>query len=144
MKTYTDMLWTWMMPDTPGAADTGRWRRHGGKWIVFDGKAKIEELARRLVLFIESGDIEGAKYWNKDPSAINVYCLDEDSGKVSGILDELGAGERRVWEYDYAWGKNISRPVDFAFSWTAKFRTILQSYGLAGTINLIRQMLKRE
>ena len=142
MKTRKDMLWTWVMPDAPKAADMELWRRHGGKWIVFASKAKTEKLARKLVPFIENGDVEGAKYWNRDPGAINVYCLDSDSGKVSAILDKLGAGQRRVWEYDYAWDKNIRRPLDFAFSWTAKFRTILESYGLAGTLGLIREVLK--
>lgn len=140
MKKYSDLLWTWVMPDAPSAADRETWRRHGGKWIVFDRKQRTEELAKRLVPFIESGQIEGAKYWNKDPGAICVYCLDKDSGRVEKILDELDAGKRRVWEYDYAWDKNIRRPLDFAFSWSAKLSTIFQSYGVAGALRLFREI----
>ncbi|MDA8170548.1 MAG: hypothetical protein M0Z48_01810 [Nitrospiraceae bacterium] len=142
MRKYKDMLWTWIMPDAPRAAGMDEWRRHGGKWIVFDRKENTEELARGLAPFIENGEIEGAKYWNEDPGAICVYSLDRDRGRVSGILDELGAGGSRVWEYDYAWDKNIRRPLDFAFSWSAKFRTILQSYGFAGALRLLREVLK--
>lgn len=109
---------------------------------MFDRKQRTEELAGKLVPFIENGEIEGAKFWNKDPGAICVYCLDKDSGKVSAILDELGAGQRRVWEYDYAWDKNIRRPLDFLFSWSAKLGTIFQSYGLTGALRLIREILK--
>ncbi len=142
MKRYSDMLWTWMMPDAPRATDRDIWRRHGGKWIVFDRKEKTEKLALKLAPFMEKGEIEGAKFWNKDPGAICIYSLDRDSDRVSSILDKLGAGKNRVWEYDYAWDKNIRRPLDFAFSWSAKLRTILRSYGLSGTLKLLREVLK--
>ncbi len=130
------------MPDYPVTEVRRIWRQHGGKWIVFDRKSRTEDLAFKLVSFIESGKIEGAKYWNKDPGAICVYCLDRVRAKVAGILDELGAGKRRVWEYDFAWDKNIRHPLDFAFSWSAKLRTIIESYGLRGTLRLIREVLK--
>jgi hypothetical protein len=46
-----------------------------------------------------------------------------------------------VWEYDYALGKNLRSPFTFAYSWFSKFRTILASYGLAGTARLIGDVL---
>jgi hypothetical protein len=48
-----------------------------------------------------------------------------------------------VWEYDYAMIKNLLRPMTFAYSWFSKFRTILASYGLAGSIRLFRQVLSQ-
>ena len=125
MHKVKDLLWVW----------------HGGKWIVFDSKEKIEALARGVEPLIDSGEINSAKYWNKDPSAINVYSFDSDKERVWEILKDLGAGESRVWEYDYAMDKNIMRPFDFLYSWLSKFRTILQSYGLTGTLRLIKEML---
>ena len=86
--------------------------------------------------------MEGAKYWNEDPSALCVYSLDIDRDKVRELLDSLGAGRDRVWEYDYAWDKNISSPVTFLYSWYSKLTTILRSYGIAGTLRLIREILK--
>lgn len=39
---------------------------------------------------------------------------------------------------DYAWDKNIQNPVNFIYSWSSKFGTIMQSYGVAGTLQLIK------
>lgn len=142
MRTAKDLLWTWLIPDTAREVDRENWLRHGGKWIIFDRKEKIVDLAERLGPLIDSGEIESAKYWNEDPSAICVYSLDTDREKTWEILKRLGAAGSKVWEYDYAWDKNISKPLDFAFSWFSKFRTILQSYGLCGTVELIREVLK--
>ena len=86
--------------------------------------------------------MEGAKYWNEDPSALCVYSLDSDRDKVRDLLDSLSAGRDRVWEYDYAWDKNIRSPVTFLYSWYSKLTTILRSYGIAGTLRLIREILK--
>jgi hypothetical protein len=115
--------------------------RSGGKWIVFDDRKAIETLAEKLAPFIESGEIASAKYWNGDPSAINVYSLDRDRGKVRAILKEAGAAYVLVWEYDYALGKNLLRPLTFTYSWFSKFRTILASYGLAGSMRLLKKVL---
>lgn len=142
MRRYKDMLWTWLLPDTQKDIDKKEWVRHGGKWIIFDKKERIVKLAKKLESYIDSGEIEGAKYWNGDPSAINVYSLDKDKEKIWSILSELGAGNSRVWEYDYALDKNVRNPLDFMYSWFSKFRTILKSYGLIGTFNLIREILK--
>ncbi|MEW6109553.1 MAG: hypothetical protein AB1632_10365 [Nitrospirota bacterium] len=137
-----DILWTWLLPDIRRDVNKGEWVKHGGKWIIFDRKDRIEKLAQGLEPFIDSGEIESAKYWNKDPSAICVYSLDRDREKTWTILKKLDAGKSRVWEYDYAWDKNLQNPVNFLYSWISKFRTILQSYGLIGTLLLIREILK--
>ena len=42
---------------------------------------------------------------------------------------------------NHALGKNLSSPFTFAYSWFSKFRTILASYGMAGTVRLIRDVL---
>jgi len=142
MYEVRDMLWTWLLPDIRRNMDRQEWIKNGGKWIIFDKKNRIVTLAGRLGPLIDSGEIESAKYWNKDPSAICVYSLDRDKEKTWDILRGLGAGKDRVWEYDYAWDKNISNPAVFIYSWFSKFRTILQSYGVAGTLQLIKEVLK--
>jgi len=142
MHQVKDLLWTWLMPDLPRETNKEEWRQHGGKWIIFDRKERIVGLAERLGTFIDSGEIEGAKYWNGDPSAVCVYSLDSDKERVWEILKTLGAGRSRVCEYDYAWDKNIREPFTFVYSWFSKFRTILQSYGIIGTLRLIREVLK--
>jgi hypothetical protein len=141
MKTSKDMLWTRFSPDRTIDVDQREWRRHGGKWIVFDDRKAIDALAARLATFIDSGEIAAAKLWNGDPSAINVYSLDRDRGKVREILKQAGARYVLVWEYDYALGKNLRSPFTFAYSWFSKFRTILAGYGLAGTARLVRDVL---
>ncbi len=142
MHKMKDLLWTWLLPDIPRDAERQEWIRHGGKWIIFDKKDRLETLGERLGPFIDSGEIESAKYWNKDPGAICVYSLDKDRAKVWGILKELGAGDRKVWEYDYAMDKNLLEPLTFVYSWCSKFSTILRSYGIIGTLQLIREFLK--
>lgn len=142
MRTRKDLLWTWLLPDTTRAVDAGEWTRHGGKWIIFDKMDRILHLSEGLIPYIDSGEIESAKFWNKDPSAICVYSLDKDRGKVLDILESLGTGNKRVWEYDYAMDKNLKDPVTFIYSWTSKFRTILQSYGIVGTYRLVKELLK--
>ncbi len=142
MRELKDMLWTWLLPDAQGGMNREEWLRHGGKWIIFDKKGRIVALAEGLGPLIDSGKIESAKYWNKDPSAICVYSLDRDKDKVWDILKGLGAGNDKVWEYDYAWDKNIQNPVNFMYSWFSKLTTILKSYGLAGTLGLIKEILK--
>ncbi len=142
MRRTEDLLWVWLLPDVPRGIDREDWVRHGGKWIVFDGKAKIEELAEKLAPLIDTGKIESAKYWKKDPSAICVYSPDRDREYVLKILLEFGASESRVWEYDYAMDKNLRDPLTFLYSWYSKLSTILRSYGFFGTLRLIREVLK--
>ena len=96
MHKTEDLLWLWLLPEYRRGTDREYWVSHGGKWIVFDRKEKIEELAGKLAPLIDSGEIESAKYWKKDPSAICVYCLDSDRGRVEKILTEFGAAESRV------------------------------------------------
>jgi len=142
MRKERDFLWTWLIADRAINPQRSDWPRHGGKWIIFDKREKIVGLAERLGPHLDAGEVEGAKYWNEDPSALCVYSLDIDRDKVRDLLDRLGAGRDRVWEYDYAWDKNISNPVTFLYSWYSKLTTILRSYGIAGTLRLIREILK--
>lgn len=142
MHKYKDMLWTWLIPDVQKDVDKEDWFRHGGKWIIFDKKEKITDLADKLSPLIDTGEITSAKYWNEDPSAICVYSIDRDKERVWEILKKFGAGNSAVWEYDYAWDKNIKNTFDFLYSWFSKFRTILQSYGILGTLRLIKEVLK--
>ncbi len=65
---------------------TKRWQ-----WIVFDDENQIKILAGKLAPFIDAGEIVSAKYWNGNPSAINVYSLDQDRWKTRRILKNLGA-----------------------------------------------------
>lgn len=143
MHRLKDMLWTWLLPDVERGINREEWLRHGGKWIIFDRRERLETLAERLGPFIDSGEIESAKYWNEDPGAICVYSLDRQKEDVWNILKGLGAGNDRVWEYDYAWDKNVRSPMTFLYSWFSKLKTILMSYGFSGTLRLIREILRR-
>jgi hypothetical protein len=142
MRQVKDLLWTWLLPDAEREVNREEWIRHGGKWILFDSKERIVKLAEKLGPPIDSNEIESAKYWNRDPGAICVYSLDRDKDKTLDILKKFGTWNNKVWEYDYAWDKNIQNPVNFMYSWFSKFRTILQSYGLFGTLQLIKEILK--
>jgi len=144
MRIVEDKVWTWFLPDNKRAVDQERWLHHGGKWIVFARKEKVMELAYKLESFINSGSIESAKCWNGDPSAINVYSLDKDREKIKEILEELGAARHKVWEYDYEWGKNVTRPIDFLYSWSSKLMTIFKSYGVGGTARLFKDMMSSD
>lgn len=144
MREIKDDIWTRLLPDQPREIDRSRWSRNGGKWIVFDDGDRIRELAGKLAPFIDAGEIVSAKYWNGDPSAVNVYSLDRDRWKTRKILKDLGARYVLVWEYDYAMGRNLRSPFTFAYSWFSKFRTILQSRGLAGSMQLLREAMKQK
>jgi len=143
MRRRTDPIWTWLSPDAGDRAPGPDWFRHGGKWIVFDTLARIESLAGRLARYIDAGEIPGAKYWNGDPSAINVYSLDRDRRRSAEILRDLDATGHKVWEYDYAWDKNLAHPCTFLYSQTSKLWTIARSKGLTGTLDLAAEALRR-
>jgi hypothetical protein len=136
-----DRFWIRLWPDTPRQTNQIEWREHGGKWIIFNDKDQTVALAERLEPFIETGTIESAKYWNRDPSAICVYSLDREKEKVRTILEDLGAGRSRVWEYDYAWDKNFRSPLSFLYSQSSKLRTILRGYGCRGSWQLLKEVL---
>lgn len=72
MKTVKDILWTWLLPEQEHRLDREEWTRHGGKWIVFGQKDRIVRLTEGLAPFIDRGEVQSAKYWNGDPSAVNV------------------------------------------------------------------------
>ncbi len=143
MHERKDEIWTRLLPDTPRKIDWLTWMRKGGKWIVFDDGDRIREIAGKLAPYIDAGEIESAKYWNGDPSAINVYSLDKDRWKTRKILKNLGARYVLVWEYDYAIRKNLRTPVTFAYSWFSKFRTILQSRGISGSLRLLKHAVRQ-
>ncbi len=143
MRERKEKIWTRLLPDAPREIDRLTWMRKGGKWIVFDDEDRIRELAGKLAPYIDAGDIESAKYWNGDPSAINVYSLDRDRWKTRKILKELGARYVLVWEYDYAFGKNLRSPFTFTYSWLSKFRTILRSRGISGSLRLFKEALRQ-
>src|SRR5512135_902453 len=98
MRKERDFLWTWLIAERAISPQRSDWIRHGGKWIIFDKREKIVGLAERLAPHLDSGEVEGAKYWNEDPSALCVYSLDIDRDKVRDLLESLGAGRDRVWE----------------------------------------------
>ncbi|HUI67159.1 MAG TPA: hypothetical protein VL087_02970 [Nitrospirota bacterium] len=139
MRIVKDSIWTLLMPDTARENDRRIWTRSGGKWIVFDREERIKEIAEKLAPHIDSGEIESGKYWNGDPSALNVYSLDRDREKTRKILQDLGALRAMVWEYDYAWRKNLRSPFTFTYSWLSKFKTIVQSRGICGALRLVRR-----
>ena len=144
MRQIKDDIWTRLLPDTEHEIAFPTWSRNGGKWIVFDDEDRIRDLAGKLEPFIDAGEIVSAKYWNGNPSAINVYSLDRDRWNTRKILKDLGARHVLVWEYDYAMDKNLLSPFTFAYSWSSKFRTILQSRGLAGSMQLLKEALKQK
>jgi hypothetical protein len=142
MRRIENKLWIWLVPEEENRTPGPEWIRHGGKWIVFDTRERIEALAEGLGPFIDSGKIESAKYWKGDPSAVNVYSLDSGRKRTWEILKGMGAGNAKVWEYDYAWDKNLRAPFSFVYSWCSKFRTILKGYGIAGSFRLAREVLQ--
>ncbi len=141
MRQVKDKIWTRLLPDQRREIEWEKWARRGGKWIVFDNEERIKALAGKLAPFIDAGEIESAKYWNGNPSAINVYSLDQERWKVRDILKNLGARYVLVWEYDYAIGKNLLSPLTFTYSWFSKLRTILQSRGISGSMRLLQEVL---
>jgi hypothetical protein len=144
MRERKDEIWTWLLPDKPRDIDNTTWSRSGGKWIIFDNEEHIKDLAEKLAPYIDDGQIESAKYWNGDPSAINVYSLDKDRWNTRNILKNLGARFVLVWEYDYALDKNLRSPFTFTYSWFSKFRTIIRSRGIEGSIKLLKEALKQK
>jgi hypothetical protein len=141
MLEHKDEIWTWLLPDKPRDIDSTTWSGTGGKWIIFDSEDHIKALAEKLTPYIDAGEVESAKYWNGNPSAINVYSLDKDRWKTRNILKDLGARFVLVWEYDYAFDKNLLSPFTFAYSWFSKFETIIRSRGFEGSIKLLKEAL---
>ena len=105
MHQIKDDIWTRLLPDTQRLIENLTWSRSGGKWIIFDDENRIKELAEKLAPFIDAGEIESAKYWNGNPSAINVYSLDLDRWKTRKILKDLGARYVLVWSTITHWTK---------------------------------------
>jgi len=144
VREFKDEIWTWLLPDVPRDVDREAWSRYGGKWIIFDDESRIKNLAEKLAPYIDAGQIAQAKYWNGNPSAINVYSLDKDRRMTRKILKDLGARYVLVWEYDYALDKNLLSPITFLYSWFSKFGTIIRSRGIGGSLQLFRDALRQQ
>jgi hypothetical protein len=132
---YETKFWTWIIPKEP--REPKNWAEHGGKWIVFGKKEKFMALAKEIEPYIERGEIESAKYWNWDTSALCVYSLDKDREKVREILLRHGL-KPRVWDYDYAHHKNIIRPLNWTVSHFSKLWVLLKSFGIRGTLQFLK------
>ncbi|MDX1762931.1 MAG: hypothetical protein R3231_01285 [bacterium] len=141
MGIVNSQFWTGTLPDREQEMDPPLWRAQGGKRIVFDDKANIEILSKKRAPFIQSGQVDSAKYWNRDPSAICVYSLDREKEQVARILVRLGTSRYRAWQVDYAGDKNLQQPLNLVYSQLSKFRTILKSDGCAGTLGLMQAFL---
>ncbi len=131
---YRTQFWTWILPSKE--RESKGWEEYGGKWIVFDGKDRFEAFARVLDPYIERGEIESAKYWNWDTSALCIYCLDKDRDRVKEILVKHGF-KPRVWDYDYAHLKNITRPLNWTVSHFSKLWVLIRSFGIRGTLRFL-------
>lgn len=131
---YKTEFWTWVLPGKQ--REPKDWEEYGGKWIVFNKKERMEKLAKQLEPYVERGEIESAKYWNWDTSALCVYCLDKDRDRVKLILSEHGF-KPRVWDYDYAHLKNITRPLNWTVSHFSKLWVLLRSFGVRGTLRFL-------
>ncbi len=127
-------FWIWILPSKPREPEN--WEEYGGKWIVFEDKDKLAAKAKEIEPYVESGEIESAKYWNWDTSALCVYSLDTDRNNVREILLKHGL-KPRVWDYDYAHNKNITRPVNWTVSHFSKLYVLLKSFGVRGTLRFL-------
>lgn len=100
-----------MRPSKPQAPRQGKkalleYLGHFGKWLIFSQDSVIfEELAIKIDPYVESGDIDSAKYNRKpglpgsDSVVMCVYCDDREREKVWEILRTLGV-TKRIWKYD--------------------------------------------
>jgi hypothetical protein len=128
-------IWTWIVPEKD-IREISSWKEHGGKWLVYGNRAKMEELGNILDQYLEAGDITSAKFWNaSNASAMCVYSLDRDNERTKKILLNHGF-KPTVWEYDYARIKNWTRPR-FFLSAFYKLRILLKTFGIKGTLKFI-------
>jgi hypothetical protein len=82
---------------------------HYGKWLIYGSRKRMESLARALNSFVESGQIDQAKYTKRDPNidplpnrkmhVMCVYCDDRKRNDAWKILEGIGV-KRKVWKYD--------------------------------------------
>jgi hypothetical protein len=107
MQTLRKFPFTYCLPDaeTPRHRDfyTGDWQQHGGRWVIFNRRAKVNRWIEALAPYIDSGEIRQAKFYSGftgDPSALIVYTLDREKDNVWRFLQHLGVEGRRLWEYE--------------------------------------------
>lgn len=73
---------------------------HGGKWVITGTKERMEELAKTLDPYVESGKIPDIKY-SKRPGvygplpAMCVFCYEWDRERVAKILASVGVEAKR-------------------------------------------------
>jgi len=78
--------------------------RHWGKWLIFEPKKLLKELAKKLDFYVEKGEIPSAKYartpqlGSKVP-VMCVYCDDRERETIWAILLKLGV-KTKIWKYD--------------------------------------------
>ncbi len=131
-------VWTYILPERErSGGEIKGWTEYGGKWLVYGSLDKIEDLARNIEPYVESGEIVSAKYWNASDkrSAMCVYSLDIENGRTHAVLELLGF-KPAAWEYDYARRKNWTR-FEFFISAFYKLRILLESFGVRGTLRFI-------
>lgn len=76
----------------------------GGKWLVFGReRPKLDELAKKLEPYVESGKIPAVKYL-REPSSLGrgrmvmcVYCDEKEKEEIWKILEGLGI-KQRIWK----------------------------------------------
>jgi len=135
-----DFFWRWIVRESRAEEASEEkereWEAHGGKWLVYTDRERIENVEKEIERFVESKDFEAAKYWRLSRlSALCVYSLDKDRERARKILLAMGL-KPSVWEYDYARTKNIWRPR-FWLSAFRKLRILISTFGVAGTIKFI-------
>jgi hypothetical protein len=84
--------------------DEEEYLKHWGKWLVFAHSEAIRRLAEEIDKYIDSGEIDSAKFSRKPikgkvDCVMCVYCDDRDKERVRFILHSFGVS-RQIWKYD--------------------------------------------
>jgi hypothetical protein len=107
MRTMRRFPFTYCLPDAANRRylelGSTEWHRHGGRWVVFNRRAKVDRWIASLAPSIDSGEIREAKFYSGftgDPSALIVYTLDHEKEAAWQHLQELSVEGRKLWEYE--------------------------------------------
>ncbi len=107
MRQLRKFPFTFCFPDEPNERfrelGSSRWRRHGGRWVIFNRRPKVDQWVAKIAPYIDSGEIREAKFYSGftgDPSALIVYTLDTEQDSSWELLSGLGVEGRRIWEYE--------------------------------------------
>lgn len=107
----TNHYWIYIAPSEERSLELSEkeYLEHYGKWLIFGPKAYMEKLARLINPFVESGQIDRAKYCKKEPGfdpfpnrkdyVMCVYADDRKRDEIKRLLESLGV-ERLTWKYD--------------------------------------------